>query len=102
MRQLNIPRLELCGAVLASQLRVSLIKKLDIESKRVVHLIDSMIFNAQIQRGSYKFKPFVSTRAGEIQESRKSSEWCCIPSDQNPAHFTTGITKASELREDSM
>ena len=87
---------------MASQLRVSLIKKMDIESKRVVHLIDSMIFNAQIQRGSYKFKPFVSTRAGEIQESRKSSEWCCIPSDQNPARFTTEITKASELREDSM
>ena len=32
----------------------------------------------------------------------KCSEWCSIPSDQNPTVFTTRITKASELREDSM
>ena len=88
--------------MLASRLRVSLIKEMDIEFGRVIHLIDSMIVNAQIQTESYRFKPFVSTRLGEIQESMKSSEWCCIPSDQNPADFTTRITKVSELREDLM
>ena len=73
-RQLTIPCLELCGAVLASRLRVSLIKEIDIEFGRVIHWIDSMIVNAQIQRESYRFKPFVSARLGEIQESTKSSE----------------------------
>ena len=73
-RQLTIPCLKLCGAVFASQLRVSLIKEMDIEFGRVIHLIDSMIVNPQIQRESCRFKPFVSTKLGEIQESMKSSE----------------------------
>ena len=102
IRQLTIPRLELCGAVLASRLRESLLKEMNITFGRVIHLIDSMIVRAQIQKESYRFKPFVATRLGEIQETTKPSEWWCIPSEENPADLTTRITKASELKEDSM
>ena len=40
-RQLTIQRLELCRAVLESLFILSLIKVMDIEFRRVIHLIDS-------------------------------------------------------------
>ena len=101
-RQLTIPRTELCGAVLASRLRESIMQELKIPFNMVFHLIDSMIVQAQIQKESYRFKPFVATRLSEIQEKTNPSEWFCIPSSQNPADLTTRITNPDDLSEDSI
>lgn len=40
-RQLTIPRLELCGAVLSARLREKIVNGLRFSFERVIHLVDS-------------------------------------------------------------
>ncbi|CAC5386479.1 unnamed protein product [Mytilus coruscus] len=54
-KQMSVPRLELCGAVLAARIRQKLVEEMDYKFSRVIHIVDSMIVRAQIQRESYGF-----------------------------------------------
>ena len=101
-RQLTIPRTELCGAVLASRLRESICQEMELSFSMIIHLVDSTIVQAQIQKESHRFKPFVASRLSEIQEKTQPSEWACIPGDENPADLTTRITHPNELVQGSM
>ncbi|CAC5417070.1 unnamed protein product [Mytilus coruscus] len=61
-KQMSVPRLELCGAVLAARIRQKLVEEMDYKFSRVIHIVDSMIVRAQIQRESYGFGTFVATK----------------------------------------
>ncbi|XP_066941064.1 uncharacterized protein [Macrobrachium rosenbergii] len=100
-RQLTIPRLELCGAVLACQLRTVIEKEIDIELESVIHIIDSSIVRAQICNKSSSFNIFVATRVAEIQTKSKSVEWFWTSSRNNPADLTTRPTHPMLLDSDS-
>lgn len=91
-RQLTIPRLELCGAVLSARLREKIVNGLGFSFEKVIHLVDSAIVRAQIQKESYGFGTFVANRVAEIQSKTCKTDWYWIPSDQNPADFTTRVT----------
>lgn len=54
-RQISIPRLELCGTVIASHLR-SLIKK----EMKCKFITDSVIVKSQIQKESFRFNTFIA------------------------------------------
>ena len=75
LKQLTIPRLELCGAVLASRLRENIQMEMDFNFSRVIHLADSYIVRQQIQKESYGFATFVATRIGEIQSKTDPMDW---------------------------
>ena len=74
-RQLSVPRLELCGAVLSSRLRTVIEQELDFDFDFVIHIVDSAIVRAQIQKESYGFGTFVATRVAEIQSMTDPNEW---------------------------
>ena len=48
------------------------------------------------------FGTFVTNRVAEIQSKTPKSEWYWIPSDHNPADFTTKITPPSFFNNDSV
>ena len=96
-RQLSIPRLELCGAVLGARLREKVTKALPYKFDRVFHLVDSMIVRAQIQKESYGFGTFTATRVAEIQTKTEKKEWWWIPGEHNPADLTTRATDPRDL-----
>jgi hypothetical protein len=73
-RQLSIPRLELCGALLGTRLRDHLIKNMNFELDQVFHIVDSTIVQAHIQKESYGFGRFTATRVAEIQSKTKPEE----------------------------
>ncbi|XP_062602451.1 uncharacterized protein LOC134264167 [Saccostrea cucullata] len=100
-KQLSTPRLELCGAVLASRLRQKLVTEMNFKFSKIVHIVDSMIVRAQIQRESYGFGTFVATRVAEIQSTSDPTEWWWVQGDQNPADMTTRVAVASALGTDS-
>ena len=73
-KQLSVPRLELCGAVLSARLREKLVEELDYKISRIFHLTDSTIVRWQVTKESYGFKTFVATRIGEIQNKTHPEE----------------------------
>ena len=85
LKQLTIPRLELQAAVLASRLAKSIQEESRIEFKDVKFFTDSSIALAWIQSPSRNYKPFVSSRIGEIQSNSDPSQWRHIPSEDNVA-----------------
>lgn len=68
-RQLTIPRLEVCGAVLSARLREQIVNGLGFSFEKVIHLVDSAIARAQIQRESNGFGTFLANRVAEIQSN---------------------------------
>ena len=93
LRQLTIPRLELQAAVLASRLAKSIQEESRIQFGNVYFFTDSTITLAWIQSPSRNFKPFVSSRIGEIQSDTDPSQWRHIPGEDNVADdLSRGIT----------
>ena len=99
--QVTIPRLELCGAVLATRLRKTIEKVVDWEFDSVFHIVDSTIVRSQIQRETYGFNTFVATKLSENQKKTNPNEWWWIETNQNPADMVTRPCHPNRLGNDS-
>ncbi|XP_076061537.1 uncharacterized protein LOC143037288 [Oratosquilla oratoria] len=100
-KQTNIPRIELCAAVLSCRLRMKIKQELEWHFERVIHIVDSEIVRAQIQKDSHKFKSFVGTRIAEIQSKSDPKEWWWTTSKHNPADMLTRSTEIKFLTGES-
>ena len=85
LKQLTIPRLELQAAVLASRLAKTIVEECTIQFADIKLFTDSSITLAWIQSPSRSFKPFVSSRVGEIQSNSDPSQWRHISGEDNVA-----------------
>ncbi|XP_037773183.1 uncharacterized protein LOC119568818 [Penaeus monodon] len=102
IRQITIPRLELCAAVLSTRLRKVIERETQFVFERVLHSVDSMIVRSQIQKESHGFGTFVATRVAEIQTLTNTDEWWWVASDGNVADFATRLQHPSSLGVDSL
>ena len=87
LKQLTIPRLELRAAVLASRLAKSIQEESRIQFKDV-----------KFTSPSRSFKPFVSSRVGEIQSNSDPNQWKHIPSEDNVADDLSRGIRVNELQ----
>jgi len=101
---LDIVRIELCGALLSARLRGTIEKELKLNCEKILHIIDSEIVHAMINRGSYGFNTFEANRLGEIQRTTKAAEWMWIEGKPwlNVADVATRGSRPSELDSDSL
>ncbi|XP_043218664.1 uncharacterized protein LOC122379997 [Amphibalanus amphitrite] len=97
IRQLSIPRLELCAAIVGCRLGETIQKEMTYRFNAVVYVVDSIIVRSQIQKESYGFGTFVATRIAEIQEKTSPCQWWWISSCNNPADMVTRPSKPEEL-----
>ena len=97
LKQLSIPRLELQAAVLASRLAKTVQEESRIRFQSVKLFTDSTITLAWIQSPSRSFKPFVSTRMGEIETNTDPSQWRHIPGEVNVADDVSRGIRVEEL-----
>lgn len=102
VHQITIPRLELCGAVLAVRLRETIEREVDWKFGSVFHIVDSAIVQSQIRKETYGFNTFVATRLSEIQSKSHPSEWWWIETNLNPADMTTRPCNTNKLGKNSM
>ncbi|XP_068671020.1 uncharacterized protein [Montipora foliosa] len=86
LKELTIPRLELQGAC---RLGKTILETFD----GIQYLSDSRVALAWIQGPSRSYKPFVSSRIGEIHSNSEQSNWSHWPTKHNVADdITSGIT----------
>jgi hypothetical protein len=100
MKSLSIPRLELCGLVLASTLvqRVChALKRLDIIPNQVHAWCDSTVVLAWVSNPSKTWTTFVANRVSQVQEIFDIKNLRHVRSEQNPADVASRGTSASSL-----
>ncbi|XP_052743807.1 uncharacterized protein LOC128198008 isoform X1 [Bicyclus anynana] len=88
IKRQTIPRLELCGALLSSDLSNSVTQALRCRIDRHVYWTDSKVVLGWLQT-SKSAKTFVANRVTAIQEVSDSSLWRYVPTTQNPADLVS-------------
>ena len=103
MRTTTIPRLELCGALLLSELIVEIQAELstinvNFKSSDIVLWTDSSVVLGWIQ-SVVQLKSFVANRISQILENSEAKMWRHVPTASNPADLITRGTNADTLAD---
>ncbi|XP_015126963.1 uncharacterized protein LOC107048337 [Diachasma alloeum] len=91
IKQVSLPRLELCSALLLVDLYEAVKNALRHQISRTVFWSDSMIALHWINTEPHKLLVFVANRVSGIQQKARNAEWRHVRTDQNPAdHISRG------------
>ncbi|UYV66894.1 hypothetical protein LAZ67_4003257 [Cordylochernes scorpioides] len=102
LKATSIPRLELCAALLLSNLYDSICSSLLLQIDRVILWTDSQIVSCWIKSESKHWKPFVGNRIAEIQRLTLQSSWYYVSTKDNPAGCASRGITSSELVNHSL
>ena len=93
----TIPRLELCAALLATELFELIREEIDIEMDLVSFYTDSKVVMGYVKNETKRFYVYVANRVERIRRSSEPSQWHYIPTDLNPADHATRPVPAADL-----
>lgn len=97
----SIPRLELCGAVLAVQAAQRVIKEIDLKISDVIYYTDSKVVLGYITNESRRFYVYVANRVELIRSMSTPEQWRYVETDLNPADLATRGVPSRKLMETS-
>lgn len=92
----SIPRLELCGTVLAVRM-AELILELDHKPDAVRFYCDSKVVLGYIYNESKRFFVYVHNCVHRILKTASPQQWHYVPTGQNPADLATRSVPESQL-----
>jgi len=95
--ELTIPRLELCGAVLATEIAEVILEEIDLRPDSIRFFTDSKVVLGYIHNQSKRFYVFVNNRVQRIRQSTQPEQWHYVPTEQNPADHGSRSVAASKL-----
>lgn len=97
----TIPRLELCGTVLAVEIADFILRELDIQIDDIRFYTDSKVVLGYIYNQTKRFYVDVSNRVERIRKSSKPEQWHYVPFEFNPADHATRPVSASVFANSS-
>ncbi|XP_065094610.1 uncharacterized protein LOC135715141 [Ochlerotatus camptorhynchus] len=97
----SIPRLELCAAVLGSQLADTIRRTTKFDST-VTFWSDSSIVLHWINSPPSSWKIFVSNRVSEVQKLTQGSQWWHVPTLENPADRISRGVQPDDIKNDAL
>jgi hypothetical protein len=97
LKQLTIPRLELCAATLLAKLYKKAKRALNVTIHESYLWTDYSIVLTWIQGPPSKWKTFVGNRVSTIQEETTSATWRHVPTQSNPAYLISREVEPSTL-----
>nr|XP_049703740.1 uncharacterized protein LOC110383544 [Helicoverpa armigera] len=102
VKEISIPRLELCGATLAAKLIFEVSQVLDIPNDNLYGWTDSTIVLAWLKGGSSRWATFVSNRVSTILNIMDYRQWNHVSSETNPADCASRGLQPKELSEHTL
>jgi hypothetical protein len=100
VKYVSMPRLELCGCLVAVRMAKTLLNKLRIRIRQVILFTDSTTNLRWFNSESFRFTTYVANRVGEILESFGAPHWRYVPTLENPANDVSRGIPAAELTAD--
>jgi hypothetical protein len=85
LKQVSMPRLELCGAVLLCRLLKHIVSILKLQQHQVFAWSDSQAVLAWIKGDPGRWTPFVKNRVTEISKMKEINGWYYVNTKHNPA-----------------
>lgn len=101
LKGLTIPRMELCGAVMMSNMCEQICKAHDVSMSEVTLWVDSSIVIHWLSKCPATMKTYVGSRIAEAQENTKGALWRHVRTHDNPADLASRGVLASELINNS-
>lgn len=101
IKQVSIPRLELCAAVLVTKLLCEVAVILNVDKTNVHAWTDSTTVLAWLSDHPSRWKTFVANRTSEILMHLDSSQWSYVNTKDNPADCASrGIAPANLIENE--
>ena len=98
---MSIPKLELQTAVIAVQLKTTVMEEINLEINKIYFWCDSKTVLNYIPNEHSNFGVYVAHRINEIRENSSISQWQCILSNTNVADDSTRCISFNQFASNS-
>ncbi|XP_049866249.1 uncharacterized protein LOC126366948 [Pectinophora gossypiella] len=97
VKQVSIPRLELCGATLLAKLLIEVAEILSVPKPQLHAWTDPSIVLAWLRSHPSRWKTFIANRCSEILTNMEGNQWSHVASKENPADCASRGLHPAEL-----
>ncbi|XP_061708246.1 uncharacterized protein LOC133518600 [Cydia pomonella] len=102
LKQLTVPKLEICAAVILAKLLHEISRLLNIPMHKIYAWTDSMVVLSWLQSPPSRWQVFVGNRVSEIIQHIDNDRWRHVSSEDNPADLASRGIRASELANNEL